>query len=66
MDGIILHYIFINLIRNFMQVLFSILQIKSLFSKQDRRCDAIPMLIVRDGWMNPPIKIHNSYSVVSI
>ena len=49
-----------------MQVLFSILQIKSLFSKQDRRCDAIPMLIVWDGWMNPPIKIHNSYSVVSI
>ena len=49
-----------------MQVLFSILQIKSLFSKQDRRCDAILMLIVRDGWMNPPIKIHISYSVVSI
>ena len=49
-----------------MQVLFSILQIKSLFSKQDRRCDAIPVLIVRDGWMNPPIKVHNSYSVVSI
>ena len=49
-----------------MHVLFSRLQEKKILSKQDRRCDAIPMLIVRDGWMNPPINIHNSYSVVTI
>ena len=49
-----------------MHILFSILQVKSLFSKQDRICDAIPMLIVRDGWMNLPINIYKRYSVASI